>query len=177
MTYFIIRTMATKIDNPIAFRSNIQKKLSAKLLDDYAAKKLERGIFNYAIKEATQRKIVKKWDNNQFVLIYVTHLRSIMNNLRDSIIEKINNKSLKPYHIAFMTHQELDADRWSSLIDAKTKRDKNKFEVNIAASTKTFKCRKCKGTNCTYYLMQTRSADEPMTCFVTCIDCGTRWKC
>ena len=40
-----------------------------------------------------------------------------------------------------------------------------------------FKCGKCKGTKTTYYQMQTRSADEPMTTYVTCKSCGNRWKC
>ena len=34
-----------------------------------------------------------------------------------------------------------------------------------------------KYTQCSYYQLQTRSADEPMTTFVTCINCGARWKC
>ena len=50
-------------------------------------------------------------------------------------------------------------------------------EQNIEASTDTFTCRKCRSKKCTYYQMQTRSADEPMTVFVTCLDCSTRWKC
>ena len=40
-----------------------------------------------------------------------------------------------------------------------------------------FKCGKCKGVKTTYYQMQTRSADEPMTTYVTCKTCGNRWKC
>ncbi len=40
-----------------------------------------------------------------------------------------------------------------------------------------FKCGKCKSTKTTYYQMQTRSADEPMTTFVTCTGCGNKWKC
>jgi DNA-directed RNA polymerase subunit M/transcription elongation factor TFIIS len=40
-----------------------------------------------------------------------------------------------------------------------------------------FMCGKCKSTKTTYYQMQTRSADEPMTTFVTCTKCGNRWKC
>ncbi|KAF9938721.1 RNA polymerase II elongation factor [Modicella reniformis] len=44
------------------------------------------------------------------------------------------------------------------------------------AETDMFKCGKCKGRKCRYYQMQTRSADEPMTTFVTCINCGNRWK-
>jgi len=35
------------------------------------------------------------------------------------------------------------------------------------ASTDAFKCGKCKQRKCTYYQLQTRSADEPMTTFVT----------
>lgn len=39
-----------------------------------------------------------------------------------------------------------------------------------------FKCGKCKSMKTTYYQMQTRSADEPMTTFVNCMNCNNRWK-
>ena len=39
-----------------------------------------------------------------------------------------------------------------------------------------FRCGRCKSYKTTYYQMQTRSADEPMTVFVTCHNCDTRWK-
>ena len=42
--------------------------------------------------------------------------------------------------------------------------------------TDMFRCAKCKKRNCTYYQMQTRSADEPMTSFITCLCCSNRWK-
>lgn len=167
----------SKIENPDLFRANIRKKLIEKLDDERAANNLEKGIFNYTLKEADQRKVVKKWDNKYFVLIYLNHLRSILSNLNQYWISEIKQNSLQPHKIAFMTHQELDHDKWAELIEAKSKRDKNKFEVNMAAATDTFTCRKCKANQCTYYQMQTRSADEPMTTFVTCIPCGNRWKC
>ena len=44
------------------------------------------------------------------------------------------------------------------------------------AETDMFKCGKCRGRKCTYFQMQTRSADEPMTTFVTCVNCGNHWK-
>lgn len=44
------------------------------------------------------------------------------------------------------------------------------------AETDMFKCGKCRGRKCTYFQMQTRSADEPMTTFVTCVNCGHHWK-
>jgi len=58
--------------------------------------------------------------------------------------------------------------------------EKNLFEAQGAqparAATEMFRCSKCKQRKCTYYQMQTRSADEPMTTFVTCTVCGNRWK-
>jgi DNA-directed RNA polymerase subunit M/transcription elongation factor TFIIS len=165
-----------KIENPELFRSNIRKKLDEKLNNEKNSSNLEKGIFNYALKEADQRKIVKKWDNKYFIQIYLDRLRTIYTNLNDTIVEQVTSGAIKPHVVAFMTHQELQPDKWTALIDAKSKRDANKFEVNIAAATDTFTCRKCKGNQCTYYLMQTRSSDEPMTCYVQC-NCGNRWKC
>jgi transcription elongation factor S-II len=167
----------TNIENSETFRSNIRKKLDEVIKNDKHSINLEKGIFNYALKEADQRKVIKKWDNKQFIQIYVDRLRSIISNLNKDIIENLNNGVYKPQQIAFMTHQELSPEKWTDMIIAKSKRDKNKFEVNIAAATDTFTCRKCKKNQCTYYQMQTRSADEPMTTFCQCLTCGNRWKC
>lgn len=166
-----------KIENPELFRTNIRKKLNEYIKDEKNSLNLEKGIFNYTIKEADRYKIVKKWDNKYFVQIYIDHLRSITSNLKKEILEQIKEGNLKPHLVAFMNHQELYPEKWNKLIEIKSKRDKNKFETNMAAATDVFTCRKCKGNQCTYYQMQTRSADEPMTTFVTCILCFTRWKC
>ena len=166
-----------KIENPELFRSNIRKKLDEKLNNEKNSSNLEKGIFNYTLKEADQRKIIKKWDNKYFIQIYLDRLRTIYTNLNDTIVEQVTSGAIKPHVVAFMTHQELQPDKWTALIDAKSKRDANKFETNVAAATDTFTCRKCKGNQCTYYQMQTRSADEPMTVYISCCNCGNRWKC
>ena len=166
-----------KIQHPDLFRANIRKKLDEILKDEKNTLNLEKGIFNYALKEADQRKVIKKWDNPLFVQIYIAHLRSIKTNLNAEILKQIADGSVKPHQVAFMTHHELNYEKWSSLIDAKIKRDKNKFEVNMSASTDTFTCRKCKGNQCVFYTQQVKCADEPETIFVTCLTCGNRWKC
>jgi transcription elongation factor S-II len=167
-----------RIENNIVFRANIVKKINDIFNNEKHSINLEKGIYNYTLKEATRRKVIKKWDNPYFVQIYVDHLRSVYVNLKNTdIVSQVKEGSIKSHTIAFMTHQELCPERWTDLIDAKSKRDKNKFEINMEASTDLFTCRKCKSKQCTYYQLQTRSADEPMTTFVSCISCSARWKC
>jgi transcription elongation factor S-II len=48
--------------------------------------------------------------------------------------------------------------------------------VDTQAETDMFKCGRCKARKCKYYQLQTRSADEPLTTFVTCVNCDNRWK-
>ena len=88
-----------KITNSTVFRENIQGKISGilNISDNSVSINLEKGIFNYAIKEATQRKIVKKWENPHFVSIYIDRLRSIYMNLKnDNIKTLIRNGEIEP---------------------------------------------------------------------------------
>ena len=40
--------------------------------------------------------------------------------------------------------------------------------------TDAFKCRKCGSRPTSYYEVQTMRGDEPMTQFITCLNCNTR---
>ncbi len=166
------------IEDPDTFRKNIRTKINELVNNEKNSTNIEIGIHNWTIKEASARKVVKKWDNPYFITLYLDRLKSIFINLKNGkIIELLNDKTISAKYVATMTHQEMNPQRWDKLIQDKIKRDKNKFETNIEAATDTFKCRKCQSKKCTYVQVQTRSADEPMTTFVTCIDCGNRWKC
>ena len=168
-----------KVTNSATFRENIQEKLREILNvnDKNFSINLEKGIFNYAIKEAGRKKIVKKWENPHFVSIYVDRLRSIYMNLKNvTFLKQIQNGEILPQSVGFMTHQEFNPERWRVLIEKKMKRDASKYNDNIQASTNMYTCRKCKSNRCTYYEMQTLSADEPATIFVTCLDCGKHWR-
>jgi DNA-directed RNA polymerase subunit M/transcription elongation factor TFIIS len=169
-----------KIENPDTFRSNIRNKLSLFFDNKDNIKygtNLEKGVYNWSVKEATNKRVIKKWDNPLFVQIYLDHLRSIYINLKNTkLIESINNGEIKAHEVAFMTHQEICPEKWEELIKAKSIRDMNKFEQNIEAMTDIYKCRKCFSRQCTYYQLQTRSADESMCVYISCIQCGNRWK-
>jgi len=167
------------ISNPDQFRLNIRSKINDILNNQNQSDNLEKGVYNWALKESTTRKVVKKWDNLYFIEIYQSRLRSIYINLKKNpkLLNLITSGEIKAHEIAFMTHQEMMPEKWDILIDKMAKQNKNKFEVNLQAATDTFTCRKCKSKKCTYVQAQTRSSDEPMTTFVSCIDCGCRWKC
>jgi len=167
-----------KVENPQEFRNNVVIKLKKLLKNEKLASNLEKGIFNYSLKHAEKINVVKKWDNSYFVKLYINRLRTITINLKDKeLINSILNKKIKAHEVAFMTHQEMQPNKWEELLELKKIRDENKYEPKLEASTDDFKCWKCKSKKCTYYQLQTRSADEPMTTFVSCLDCGNRWKC
>ena len=105
-------------------------------------------------------------------------MRCIVNNINNpGVIEKVLKKEIKAHEIAFMSHQDFAPARWKELIELKKLHDENLYSPKLDANTDDFTCRKCKSKKCTYYQMQTRSADEPMTTFVSCLECGNRWRC
>ena len=172
------------INNPVQFREKLTEKLHEKIeyLINLSIKKsisinLEKGIYNVCLEKATQKNIVKKWDNSMFVNLYLVNYKSIFYNLTKELIEKILNKEIKPHSIANMTHQELQPDKWKVLLEQKKIKDENRYTPKIEATTGDFTCRKCKSDRCWHYQLQTRSADEPMTTYVTCLDCSNKWKC
>ena len=171
------------IEKPDEFRHNLRKKLQLIVKKEKISVNLEKAIFNYCILKAKKKKIVRKWDNKYFVQLYIDRFRSIYININPksktcnkTLYRKLIKGKIKARKVAFMTHQEMNPKKWKELIEAKIKRDKNLTEIDLSAATDEFKCYKCKKNICTYYQLQTRSADEPMTTFITCLNCGNRWK-
>jgi transcription elongation factor S-II len=166
------------VGNATTFRKNIRDRLNKHLDNPVKSINLEVGVFNFALKEANSRKVLKKWDNTHFVQLYIDRLRTIYINLKNPVILKqVKENVITSQAFSEMSHYEMFPEKWDALIHQKSIRDKSKYDTQIEAATNTFTCRKCKSNKCTYYQMQTRSADEPMTIFVSCIDCGARWKC
>ena len=144
---------------------------------------LEDAIYNYSLDIAKNRKIKETFTNINFKKIYINKSRSILSNIKkDSYINNTNlvNKIIKGKinvsELPYMSNQELFPEHWKKIMDEKYKRDKMMYEEKEEAMTNEFKCARCKSRECTYYELQTRSADESMTTFITCLNCGNRWK-
>jgi len=166
-----------KINDPDCFRENVVTKLNNIVNNKSICENLEKGIYNYTLKVCEEKNLLKKWSNESFVLLYIEKLRTLIINLKDNeLLAKLASKEFKAHEFVYMSHQELRPKLWETLIEEKKIKDENKYTPKIEASTDNFICGKCKSKKCTYYQLQTRSADEPMTTFVTCLDCGNRFK-
>jgi len=172
------------VKDPVKFRENIRKKLNKLIKKKKITENLEKGIYNYAIKIAKDKKVVRKWENKYFTILYIDKFKSIYNNLNKksivgntTLLARLKKIEFQPHELAFMRHYQMYPEKWKDLVDAKIERDNNATKVDDTIATDEYQCWKCKNRKCTYYQMQTRSADEPMTTFVCCLSCANRWRC
>lgn len=169
-----------------SLRDTVVSHIVSKLdLKSAYAKDLEIGIFNWCIKYSNKSNIAQNWNDDRFQNIYKTKALSIISNLdknsyvkNENLIEKLKTNKIVPHEIPFMNNKELFPEIWQALHDEKIRKDKLMIaQDDGGAKTDQFRCGKCKSKNCSYYEMQTRSADESTTIFVTCLDCSNRWRC
>ncbi|KGL77148.1 Transcription elongation factor A protein 3, partial [Tinamus guttatus] len=113
---------------------------------------------------------------------YRNRVRSRISNLKDpknpNLRRNVLCGAIAPGLIARMTAEEMASDELKELRNAMTQEAIREHQMAKTGGTVTdlFQCGKCKKKNCTYNQVQTRSADEPMTTFVLCNECGNRWK-
>ncbi|KAJ2568655.1 transcription elongation factor TFIIS [Coemansia sp. RSA 1836] len=113
---------------------------------------------------------------------YKARIRSLCLNLRDKknpdLRSNLVEGGLTVERFCSMTSEEMASKELKETIEQM--KEENLFKAKgagrTAAVTDQFRCGRCKSRKCTYYQMQTRSADEPMTTFVTCTNCDNNWK-
>jgi DNA-directed RNA polymerase subunit M/transcription elongation factor TFIIS len=89
--------------------------------------------------------------------------------------ERYEAKELNLEQIVHQNYYELFPEHWEKLVDHQAKRERIQLEGDFSRATEKWQCNGCKMRKCTYYELQTRSADEPMTIFIHCLNCGKRW--
>jgi len=140
---------------------------------------LEKGVFNSTIKYCKENSYQLNWSCKEFEKKYSVSARRLLANISyttnaEEFKYKLKTGDVKSYDAVEFTKEELNPDVWGRLKAeslAKLTIKKETLEDGM------FKCNKCKSMKTVYYQLQTRSADEPMTTYVTCTNCETRWKC
>ncbi|XP_027005149.2 transcription elongation factor A protein 3 isoform X7 [Tachysurus fulvidraco] len=113
---------------------------------------------------------------------YKNRVRSRISNLKDpknpNLRKNVLGGAIELSRIATMTAEEMASDELKQLRNILTQEAIREHQMAKTGGTTTdlLQCGKCKKKNCTYNQVQTRSADEPMTTFVLCNECGNRWK-
>ncbi|XP_072572439.1 transcription elongation factor A protein 3 isoform X1 [Paramormyrops kingsleyae] len=113
---------------------------------------------------------------------YKNRVRSRISNLKDpknpDLRKNVLAGAIELSRIASMTAEEMASDELKQLRNTLTQEAIREHQMAKTGGTTTdlLQCGKCKKKNCTYNQVQTRSADEPMTTFVLCNECGNRWK-
>ncbi|PWN21736.1 transcription elongation factor [Microstroma glucosiphilum] len=113
---------------------------------------------------------------------YRNKMRSLSLNLKDKNNPQFRRKVVEgrvdASKLVDLTPAEMASEE--RLAEIRTLEQQNMLVAQSAAEleaeTDAFKCGRCKQRKCRYYQKQTRSADEPMTTFVTCTNCNNKWK-
>jgi DNA-directed RNA polymerase subunit M/transcription elongation factor TFIIS len=154
------------------------------LLDPDQRADLERGIYNAALHESKKKGVRRHWENPDFAEIYKVVARRCIANLdpeayvgNSRLIKRLQDGEFPPHQVPFMTARELYPEHWQELADEQLKRETTMLEGSSQEEgSDMFKCRRCGKSKTRYWEMQTRSADEPMTVFIRCLNCGKEWR-
>ena len=144
---------------------------------------LESAIFRSAFDQAKKHFVPRNWKSPHFQELYKQTVRQVLWNIHPSspiknerLFERIHAGEFPLEALATMSAYDMFPEHWRELADKQLIREQKILEGNKSRATDQYKCRRCCKSECTYYEMQTRSADEPMTIFITCINCGKRWR-
>lgn len=167
------------------YRRNMMQtlqKLFDGLLTEAETIELERVIYNSCLQESIKRNILRDWSFPLFQKVYERKVRHMASNLYPrcyvsnlSLLERYQKKEFRFEDLLTWTETEIFPERNKELAEKQFQREQRLLEGNKANATDQFFCTRCHKRECTYYELQTRSADEPMTIFIQCVNCGKRW--
>lgn len=165
------------MDKMTALRKFVVDKLQKDFngMDAVTAKNIEIAVYNKSCRVCRE----PTWDNSWFKNYYKHRYLAISGSLERGLLERILTKQVKCKDLITMGPEQLEPNGLCSQTIEKLKKRDLEREMNKRKDDDyegIFKCGKCKSKKTTYFQLQTRCADEPMTTFVTCKDCGNNWK-
>ncbi len=175
--------MSVKQEQKDPLRDEVTLMLETVGLSSVQAKDMEIGIFNYTIDYATSNSVPLTWSCELFKDIYISKARSVYTNVKsdsyvknEELINRIRNNEMKPHDVPFLKAEGMYPEKWQAILEKEVMLSQSAYEDTQVSMASDITCGKCKKNRITYYELQTRSADEPMTCFYRCLTCGNRWK-
>lgn len=172
----IINEKQIKYLNKCINRAEFIGKFASLLKNIDIAVRIEAGIFEFALVYSCMKSYIK----TMIPAVYRDKAYDLLENINPSnelqnntLLKSIKENNINPQMLAFLRPQDLHPERWQELIKKNKLREEQK---NKRATTDLYQCWKCKERRCRTVQLQLRSADEPMTIIVTCLNCYTVMK-
>lgn len=162
-------------------RDRVVERFRHALGDDTMAKHLEVCLWNWTIRTCVRDSIPRYWDNSRFRYRYTTRALGLAFNLRHprnpGLGDRVRSRELSLKKFANMVPSEMFPELYEPIYERLAAKELRRMAVSHEdAADGMYTCRACKSKKTQYTCLQTRSADEPMSIFVACLQCGKRWK-
>ena len=186
VTHVVVKPLTIKTKN-VFVDCPIRDKVIANFteyLNATVAKDLEVCMLQSVVTYCKFNSIDVDWVNHVFWNTYRSKAICIYENVRpDGYVKnnqnwahKLISNEVECKAFVDMPAQEMCPSRWKEALEKIIETEKKLYSKNTAAAI-YMHCSRCKKkSRCDYYQLQTRSADEPMTTFVTCQECDKKWK-
>jgi DNA-directed RNA polymerase subunit M/transcription elongation factor TFIIS len=144
---------------------------------------LEKCIVRHSKQTIEKGNGVAAWDNHKFTNIYKHKFLNLKRALSSNSIirDRVKNREVSVVEVVAMRPEQLQPEgAYAKAVEDNVHKEMQKEQMiqqAVENHVGFFTCVKCKSIKTTYYQLQTRSADEPMTVYVSCLNCGKRWKC
>lgn len=170
---------------PENVRAKVADRFARTLESETLGKQLEIVLWNDTIRWCMAEHISLKWttemSGRSFRHRYIHRALSLdMFNLQrnEQLRKSVQTGETPLKRFIKMTPYEMNPELWAPVFERVAYKALRK-QLTVDAENApdgAFTCGKCKSKKTTFYELQTRSADEPMTCFIQCLSCQSRWK-
>jgi transcription elongation factor S-II len=143
--------------------------------------RLNKVVKNMKLSKEIEKKIYEKYNNN--AKQYLNKIVSICANANSKshignkkFLKRLKKKEIDINDIASISAHEMFPEHWDSIIKKRKLNAKFLYSKRPESYSTIYTCGQCKKKRVSYYQIQTRSADEAMTVFYRCVECGHKWR-
>ena len=165
-----------------ATRAKAATRFLGVLRDDTLAKRLEICLWNWTVTTCARDGVHLYWENPRVRYRYTTRALSLEFNLKNpgnpGLLRRVQDRALSVKAFVHLSPQEMWPEHWEDVYQrVATRQLRREADGDVSkAPDGAYTCGKCKSKKTAYASFQIRSADEPMTNFVRCLNCGKSWK-
>lgn len=143
------------------------------------SKNLAVEVFNYSLRKSKSLNINPSWECKEFCLIYGHKAYNILLHL--DVDSRVSDHTLiNMIKDGILTREIIEMEIYK-LAPSVSEEHRNRVSMqaniqNRLKITTLHTCRVCGKNNASYEQKQVRSADEPSTIFLECLECHNKWK-